>query len=206
MLLLSADDTFWSLFSSIAEGAADATFALESVLRDPSRAETIVQATIALRERCSDRSRAAKRKLGRSWITPLDRGEIHALATSLDALVDAAAEATARCAMFAPGPPSPEIVDLAGCARRATKDVQSAVQLLGPKLEPARIAERCHVIAGHRGVATTLANSAVAQYVTARTASIVTLRWTEVARAIAVVPARAERVAFVLEAIAMEHG
>jgi uncharacterized protein Yka (UPF0111/DUF47 family) len=67
--------------------------------------------------------------LGRTFITPLDREDIHALATSLDDVMDNMEEAAYRLTTFRIDKPTTEAVKMALLIQKACIHVEKAVSL-----------------------------------------------------------------------------
>ena len=67
--------------------------------------------------------------LGRTFLTPLDREDIHALATSLDTVLDHMEETAYRLVSFRIERPTVEAIKLAIIVQRSCEHVQRAVQL-----------------------------------------------------------------------------
>jgi predicted phosphate transport protein (TIGR00153 family) len=67
--------------------------------------------------------------LARSFITPMDRDDIHNLATSLDTIMDNMEETSYRFAAYRMGRPSEAAIELAEVVRRSVLHVQRAVNL-----------------------------------------------------------------------------
>lgn len=68
--------------------------------------------------------------LGRTFITPFDREDIHALATSLDDVLDNLEEAAFRLTAFGIEKPTPEAVKMALIIQESCNHVQRAVSML----------------------------------------------------------------------------
>ena len=67
--------------------------------------------------------------LGRTFITPFDREDIHTLATRLDDVLDNLEEAAFRLTAFGIDKPTPEAVTMALIIQQACNHVQKAVQM-----------------------------------------------------------------------------
>jgi predicted phosphate transport protein (TIGR00153 family) len=72
--------------------------------------------------------------LGRTFITPFDREDIHSLATSLDDVLDNMEEAAFRLTAFRIDKPTPEALKMALIVQRACGHMQRAVKLCRGKL------------------------------------------------------------------------
>jgi predicted phosphate transport protein (TIGR00153 family) len=67
--------------------------------------------------------------LARSFITPMDRDDIHNLATTLDTIMDNMEETAYRVAAYRMGRPTEAAIELAEVVRRSVNHVQRAVNL-----------------------------------------------------------------------------
>src|SRR5438876_73522 len=80
-------------------------------------------------ERCDEVVRRILEALGRTFITPFDREDIHALAASLDDVVDNLEETAHRFAVVRIDRPTPEAVALARIVRDCCGHLAEAVRL-----------------------------------------------------------------------------
>ena len=78
--------------------------------------------------------------LGRTFITPFDREDIHTLATSLDDVLDNMEEAAYRLTAFRIDKPTPEAVKMSLIIQQACNHVQRAVHLCRGQLGSNEIA------------------------------------------------------------------
>src|ERR1051326_2140597 len=69
------------------------------------------------------------RSLDRSFVTPLDREDIHSLATSLDDVLDNMEATSYRSSAFRIEKPTPEMVEMAQIIHECAKNVVEAVKL-----------------------------------------------------------------------------
>jgi hypothetical protein len=72
--------------------------------------------------------------LGKTFITPLDREDIHSLATSLDTILDDMEEAAYRLVAYRVERPTAEAAMLAAIARQSVEALQKAVSLCRDQL------------------------------------------------------------------------
>lgn len=83
----------------------------------------------ALESQCDTHVEMILKALGRTFITPFDREDIHALATSLDDVLDDMEEAAYRLTAFRIDKPTPEALKMALIVQEACRHLQKAVQL-----------------------------------------------------------------------------
>ena len=80
-------------------------------------------------EACDDLVRKIIEALDQTFITPIDREDIHRLATSLDDILDNMEETAHRLQVFRIERPTPEAVDLARIVYDCCTHLQQAVSL-----------------------------------------------------------------------------
>ena len=131
MRLLPRDEKFFDLFSSVAEFTVEAAKLQEELLRsDQSRRGAIVDQIKRLEHQADQVTHDVVSRLDRVFITPLDREDIHLLASRLDDVIDLIDGTARRLQMFRAGA-APEGAHLiAEVIVRASLQLQVAVGAL----------------------------------------------------------------------------
>ncbi|HMC82791.1 MAG TPA: DUF47 family protein [Candidatus Polarisedimenticolia bacterium] len=138
--LIPKDERFFDIFNTMAENA-DATAAL--LVEMMQNADNLQDRASAIKgkEHLGDTyTHDLIRKLHSTFVTPLDREDIHELASSIDDIVDLADAAANRIVLFDITGPIHGALDLARVLRLQTQEIRKAVQMLS---EQSRILERC---------------------------------------------------------------
>ena len=105
------EEDFYDLFVGVAMRTAEAAKLLRSLLTGtPEQVTFHVDAIRKLEHECDDLTHEVVKRLDRTFITPIDREDIHLLATDLDDVIDRL-DATARRAKIFRVGHSPEGVD-----------------------------------------------------------------------------------------------
>jgi uncharacterized protein len=131
MRLLPRDEKFFDLFTSVASLSVEAAKLQLDLLRaDSIRRHAIVDAIKRLEHQADEITHEVVTRLDRVFITPLDREDIHLLASRLDDVVDLIDGAAHRVEMYHAGTAPPGAVLLAEVVVRATQALQVAVQSL----------------------------------------------------------------------------
>lgn len=100
MRFLPKDEGFFGLFDQLAERLVTAASLLRDLFADPSRLEELVT-RIKTEEHAADTlTYEVMQRIDRSFVTPLDREDIHLLATRLDNVVDLIDGTARRAKMF----------------------------------------------------------------------------------------------------------
>ena len=100
MRLIPRDEEFFSLFAQIAKRITASAELLSQLFADPSRLDQFCTAIKSLEHEADQLTHEVNQRLDRSFITPLDREDIHVLASSLDNVVDLIDGTARRAAMF----------------------------------------------------------------------------------------------------------
>ena len=99
-----------------------------------------------LEHKCDMAVERILKSLGRTFITPFDREDIHTLATSLDDVLDNMEEAAFRLTAFRIDKPTPEALKMAFIIQQACLHVQRAAQLCRGQLGSEEISQELREI------------------------------------------------------------
>jgi predicted phosphate transport protein (TIGR00153 family) len=141
--LLPREGNFFEMFNAhgthIAEGARS-FLALVQHYADPNLREKH-SADVGAAERAADKVTAeVNRALHRTFITPLDREQIHGLINAMDDILDLLQDSSEVMALYDLQSVSEDVVRLAEISVRCCERVQHVVTLL-PRLKDATVAE-----------------------------------------------------------------
>jgi len=141
---------FFELFNAHAEQivlGSEALVVLLSVLND-SDAEAARQCEIidAIEHQADDIAHETMRQLHKSFITPLDREEIHQLITSLDDILDLIQDVAHTVTLYDVRHVSTEAISLGDLCRSCCERVRAAVVLLPSMDNGPEILKICHAI------------------------------------------------------------
>lgn len=131
MRLLPREEEFFDLFVEVADRAAQAATLLRELLTGPpARARYCVDAIKKLENEADDVTHEVVKRLDRTFITPLDREDIHLLASDLDDVIDRIDGTARRAEIFRLGK-APEGIDaLCVIIEKVTRELQTAVKKL----------------------------------------------------------------------------
>ena len=100
MRLIPRDEQFFDLFSQIAQRITASAELLAKLFAHPERLDEYVGAIKALEHEADGLTHQVNLRLDKSFITPLDREDIHVLASRLDNVVDLIDGTARRAKMF----------------------------------------------------------------------------------------------------------
>jgi predicted phosphate transport protein (TIGR00153 family) len=121
--LVPREDKFFPEFVSLAEQIRSAAHVLRQILANAHTDLSKVSEIKDLEHRCDRSTRSIIDRLNRTFLTPLDREDIHALAIALDDVMDAIDAAAAVIKLY-------RITDVRAGARRLAEIVDDAVGLM----------------------------------------------------------------------------
>jgi predicted phosphate transport protein (TIGR00153 family) len=141
--LLPRDGNFFELFNQHGQHIAEGARAFLAMVREypnPERRE-IHASAVGAAERAADKITAeVHRLLHRTFITPLDRDQIHRLINAMDDVLDLLQDSSEVMSLYDLQTLSEDVVRLSEISVRCCERVQSVLTLL-PKLKNAEVAE-----------------------------------------------------------------
>jgi predicted phosphate transport protein (TIGR00153 family) len=135
--LLPKDTSFFDLFDQLAGKVLDAARALEEMLERWDKLEVRVREMKDLEHECDAITHRTFDKLNLTFITPLEREDIHELASRLDDIVDHIDSTASRLVIYGVKKPTDEAKLLAQVLTRTCIEVQKAVAGLRNLKDPA---------------------------------------------------------------------
>ncbi len=142
-------------------------------------------------------------KLNQTFITPLDREDIYALASALDDILDQVEAVADRFVVFKIGAPTEAAIKLADVLYRSTVAVAGGIDLLGK--QHAVIKECCVVVNDLENEADRITRDAISKLFEVETDPIMVIKWKEIYENFEDGTDRCEDVANILERITLKH-
>lgn len=131
MRLLPRDEKFFDLFSAVAAFTVEAAALLRELLRSETQRRTAIVDQIKRLEHQADQvTHDVVTRLDRVFITPLDREDIHLLASRLDDVIDLIDGTARRLLMFHAGKSPDGAVLIADVINKAVAELQAGVGAL----------------------------------------------------------------------------
>jgi predicted phosphate transport protein (TIGR00153 family) len=129
--LLPRDETFFDLFTAVATFTVEAARLQQDLLRaDSTRRVVLVDQIKRLEHQADQVTHEVVTRLDRVFITPLDREDIHELASRLDDVIDLIDGTARRLLIFHAGASPDGALVIAEVIVRATEQLQVAVAAL----------------------------------------------------------------------------
>jgi predicted phosphate transport protein (TIGR00153 family) len=140
-----------------------------------------------------------------TFITPIERQDIHQLISRMDDIVDLIEAAAERIILYELNEFTQEIRDMADILHRATREVEEAVRGLRDMAEADRIRKRCVDVNRLENEADTILRSALGKLFKETTDAIAVIKWKELYELIEEATDRCEDVANTIEGVVLEN-
>lgn len=143
--------------------------------------------------------------LHKTFITPIDRDNIHRLITRMDDIMDYVEAAAERMALYELTVMTPEVRDLADTLLRATQQVELALKGLRNLKNPQAVLKQCIDINRLENESDQVLRRAVARLFKEEKDPILIIKWKEVYENLENAADRCEDVANIIEGVILEH-
>jgi len=143
--------------------------------------------------------------LHKTFITPLERDDIHRLITRMDDIMDFVEAASERMALYEMTTMTPELRALADVLLRSAEEVQRAVKGLRDMKNADLVIRSCIDINRMENEADEILRSAVAKLFKEEKDPIAIIKWKEIYENLESATDRCEDVANIIEGVVLEH-
>jgi predicted phosphate transport protein (TIGR00153 family) len=204
--LLPRDQKFFDLFTASATYSVHAARYLSELLqKDESERAGVADTIKELERQADDVTHEVVTRLDRTFITPLDREDIHLLASRLDDVTDMIDGIARRSQIFKLGPSPVGAIEMAGVVERAAQQLLDAVRVLGNG-RPRTVLAACVEIKRLEEEGDTLYHDWLGRLFEETTDPVRLMKWKEIYDSLERTLDVAEDVSNVLESVAIKHG
>jgi predicted phosphate transport protein (TIGR00153 family) len=199
------DERFFELFTSVATLTAEAAKILLDLFKAPPEKRTyLVESIKKLEHQADGITHELVTRLDRSFITPLDREDIHFLASRLDDVIDQIDGSARRTAIFRTESAPQGVIILADVIARATEQVLAAVKVLEKGKTPVVI-QACIEVKKLEEEGDAVYTEWLGRLFDEEKDPIALIKWKEIYDTLESTLDQAEDVANILESIAIKH-
>ncbi len=206
MRLLPRDEKFFDLFSAVAAFTVESATLLQELLRaDAARRTAIVDQIKRLEHQADQVTHEVVTRLDRVFITPLDREDIHLLASRLDDVIDLIDGTARRLQMFRAGKAPEGAVLIADVIGRAVVQLQVAVRAL-EKNKGGTVLEACVQVKRLEEEGDSLYHEWLGRLFEGEPDPLTVIKWKEIYDNLETTLDEIEDASNVLESISIKHG
>jgi predicted phosphate transport protein (TIGR00153 family) len=219
-MALTRDKVFWNAFIAHAAETVKASRLLYEMLEKPADAERLAREIAEIEQRGDTITHDTITALHQTWITPLDREEIHQLISRLDDVLDYVEAAAERIALYEIKEATPEALELGRVLTAVADDMVRAVTALQSMKDPKPLLDLCVAINDHENQADRILRRGLARLFKGNGNGnggaayregpgldpIEVMKWRDIYESLETATDRAEDVANIIEGIVLEHG
>ncbi|HUO51537.1 MAG TPA: DUF47 family protein [Gemmatimonadaceae bacterium] len=202
MRLIPRDEAFYDLFGQLARRLSTAARLLKQLFADPANLEQHAAALKAVEHEADEITHGIILRIDRTFVTPIDREDIHTLASELDDVVDLIDGTARRAEMFHIREVRQPALTLCDVLIRAVDHIEAAVA----HMKDSRV-----VVARGRDIklreeeGDQVYHQAIGDLFAGRPDAIEVIKWKELFDTLERALDQCEDVANVLESIALKH-
>lgn len=203
--LLPREDSYFALFTKAADTANRGAIRLNELMAN------YVQVSVAMNEIKDIEHQGDKitheiiDRLNRSFITPLEREDIHALVHSIDDIIDWIDAATVRLHVYEIDQPTEELRSLVAVLARSAAEVKETVAALANLKQADAIFAKCKHIKQLEHQSDEIFRLALQRLFREEKDALQVIKWKEIYEKIEQATDMCERVAKIIEAIVLKH-
>lgn len=203
--LLPRKTDFFALFSRHAALTVEAAHALLAMLDRLGDAEADSGRIRGLEHQADAICQETMETLHRTFVTPIDRADIHSLAGRLDDIMDHVESTAQRLWLYEIREATPEMRQMAVHLCRATEAVKDTVEALAGRRQPERVRELCLRVKQVEKENDRLLRGATAKLFREESDAKALIKWKEIYDTLETAIDRCEDVANVVEGVALEN-
>ena len=202
---LPREDSFFDFFEQHAKKCVEGAYLLQALFKNPTD-ESLPKQIKEVEHECDRITHHAVETLHKTFITPIDRQEIHALISGLDDVADFIDATAQRIAMYDIRETKPEATELCEVITKATEQVERGVRELRRLKRPMDILKTCVEINRLENEGDAVLRRGMARLFRETSNAIEVIKWKEIYEFLEEAPDRCEDVANIIEGVVLEHG
>ncbi len=196
---------FFNYFERHAAKTLEAARLLRDMLSDPKEAEKDAERIKSIEHEGDQITHRAIEMLHKTFLTPIDRGDIHELISRLDDILDLIDSTAERVWLYQLREPDPDVLNLVSVLINAVTEVHKAMTQLRNLKDREGMIRTCMEINRYENEGDQLIRKAVARLFNEERDAIHVMKWKEIFDYLEDAVDRCEDVANVLEGVALEY-
>lgn len=202
MRLIPRDEGFFALFNELAKRLKEAARLLTLLFAEPDKLDHYVAAIKTVEHEADVLTHDVRARIDRSFVTPIDREDIHLLATELDDVIDLLDGTARRVAMFHINESRPPARKLSETIARAADCIEAGVAAIK---KPAIVSEKSREIKRLEEEGDAIYQDAVGELFSGKPDALEVMKWKEVYDTLERALDQCQGVGHVLESISLKN-
>ncbi|HKU37578.1 MAG TPA: DUF47 family protein [Polyangiales bacterium] len=205
MRLLPRDESFFDEFEKLGRKTVEGCKAFVALVEAPNDVQGQAKKVSDIEHECDRITHTVVAKLHTTFITPLDRNDIHRLVSKMDDVMDYVEAAAERLALYDIHSMTKEVADLAQVLLTSSERVCEAVSGFRDLKHPQKILDKCIEINRLENEADSLLRASLARLFREEKDPITILKWKEIYELLETATDRCEDVANIIEGVVLEN-
>lgn len=205
MRLLPRDESFFDEFEKQGRKTVEGCKAFLTLVESATDIEAQAKKISDIEHECDRITHTVVAKLHTTFITPLDRNDIHRLISKMDDIMDFVEAAAERMALYGIREMTKEVGDLARVLLSSSERVCEAVSGFRDLKHPQKILDKCIEINRLENEADALLRGSLARLFREEKDPITILKWKEIYELLETATDRCEDVANIIEGVVLEN-
>jgi len=199
------EDKFFALFEDTARIIEQTAELLSVFMEDLSDSQAKIKEFEVLEHKGDDQTHAIIQELNRSFITPVDREDIFAIAKGMDDIIDFIDSAANRFVMFNVKECTPQSKEIAGLIVKCSKELVGLTKELHDMKKSSELKNKIIAINTLEHDGDILFRQAVTELFTGEVKTLEVIKWKEIYELLEKVLDAYEDVADTIEGVVMKH-
>ena len=204
--LIPREEKFFDLFEQQVKSLEEAAKAFVDMVQDWNDKHPAIARLRDLEHECDITTHEIMDKLNRTFVTPFDREDIHALAKELDDVIDIIQAISERMLLFKVTGSSDDLLELAKTLEEAISNVAKAVTSIRDLNRPRRILDYCIEINRLENRGDRTSERAIGNLFQGNQDPLEVMKWKEIYDATESAIDKCEDIANIIEGIVVKHG
>jgi predicted phosphate transport protein (TIGR00153 family) len=205
MRLLPRDESFFDEFEKQGRKTVEGCLAFVEMVEKPGDIQAQAKHISDIEHECDRITHAVVEKLHTTFITPIDRNDIHRLISKMDDVMEFVEAAAERLALSDIHEMTKEVADLARVLLASSERVAEAVQGFRDLKHPQKILDKCIEINRLENEADALLRGSLARLFREEKNPITIMKWKEIYELLETATDRCEDVANIIEGVVLEN-
>ncbi|MGB3095137.1 MAG: DUF47 domain-containing protein [Candidatus Deferrimicrobiaceae bacterium] len=201
--IIPREEAFFAMFEQAAQNAMDGAEVLKDLLDTFENVKEKARTIQEIEHKGDTLTHEIIKKLNTTFITPIDREDILALASSIDDVIDLIHGAAYRIALYKLSESTPQAKELGFLILKSTRELHRGIAHLSTKMEG--VYEHCVEVNSLENEADRVSRDAIALLFEQEKDPIFVLKWKEIYETLETATDRCEDAANVLEGVALKN-
>ena len=201
--IIPSDQEFFLLFEKASQNIQDGAEILKSLLDSFDGVKEKARAIEEIEHKGDTITHDIVKKLNTTFITPIEREDILALASSLDDIIDLIHAAATRITLYKITEPTPQAKELGFLILKSVRELHRGISYMGKKMDG--VYEHCVEVNSLENEADRVCRDAIAYLFEHEKDPIAILKWKEIYETLETATDRCEDAANVLEGVALKN-